>query len=221
MYPYSRKTVYTNLVLLAAIDCNIMYKVLGDIHNYIAYHGSVLDYLLPAAFEYYSFHFAYYLVHCQVGAMPLNRMIQLHVYIPSPLQNYPQSPPAQNFANCLFVSLFDCYLSHFLPYTGTVPPSPTSSLSQGQSLYTSSPRLNTSFGSPVGQSPSYGATSLMRGGAKICIGSPKQSAQVTESETFVQVGREGSCHGIQCHRRKVYVFLLSLLVCCRCWSSFG
>ncbi|XP_064382073.1 sphingomyelin phosphodiesterase 4-like [Halichondria panicea] len=120
-----------------------------------------------SAFEYYIFHFAYYLIHCQT---------------------YPsRSPPAQNFANCLFVSLFDCYLSHFLPYTGIVPPSPTNSLSQGHSLYTRSPRLSTSFGSPVGQSPSYGATSPMRRGAKICIGSPKQSPQVTQSETFVQV----------------------------------
>ncbi len=137
--------------------------------------------------------------------------------MPSLLQTYPsRSPPAQNFANCLFVSLFDCYLSHFLPYTGIVPPSPTNSLSQGHSLYTRSPRLSTSFGSPVGQSPSYGATSPMRRGAKICIGSPKQSPQVTQSETFVQVGGRvvATGYNVTDEINRMYFY-------CLCWYVAG
>jgi sphingomyelin phosphodiesterase 4 len=70
------------------------------------YHDKV-DHTSPTklhltAFEYYIFHFAYYLIFLQTKPQP--------------------APSATPLQDCLYSHLLDAYLNHFLPPLGTLPP---------------------------------------------------------------------------------------------------
>ncbi|CAI8026904.1 Sphingomyelin phosphodiesterase 4 [Geodia barretti] len=70
------------------------------------YHDKV-DHISPTklhltAFEYYIFHFAYYLIFQQTKPQP--------------------APTATPLQDCIYSHLLDVYLNHFLPPLGTLPP---------------------------------------------------------------------------------------------------
>ena len=86
-----------------------------------------------AAFEYYLFHFAYFLVNGQYDQVSLLIFPQKHIlHARVCVVVTPQwSRLTPNISDALYTNLLDTYLHFFLPFTGCIPESFTTSQLQG------------------------------------------------------------------------------------------
>lgn len=133
-----------------------------------------LDYSLSAAFEYYHFLFAYYLIHCQTTY---------------PGQLWP------SFGDAVYTRVSEAYLQYFLPFQGVIPFS--SSPQRSPHAGTGHP-TTPQFGMQHGTISSIGDRSGLLKVSSDMSTPPRHTSHVTdtsetaetETEIFLQVGRE-------------------------------
>ena len=129
-----------------------------------------LDSSRLAAFEYYYFLFAYYLIHCQPG------------------QQWP------SFGDAVYTRVFEAYLQHFMPFQGPVPftSSPQRSPSQNtEAGHPATPQFGLQRGAVA--SPIVDRPSLLKVASDMSTPA-RQTSHIagtetteTETETFLQV----------------------------------
>ena len=77
--------------------------------------------LFLAAFEYYLFHFAYFLVNIHSDQVGSSLDVNKDTHFSECLHYLQWFRMNFNISDCLYANLLDIYLCHFLPFTGSIP----------------------------------------------------------------------------------------------------